>query len=93
LPPSFSYDRDLANFEAFLEMMPRGYDFAAEFRHKSWMRSETWKLLEKHNIAYCVVDEPLLPQEVHLTADFSLISGGMEEVRSLGTIIITARKS
>lgn len=70
LPPSFRYDRDLDNFEAFLEMIPKGYDFAAEFRHKSWMRNETWKLLEKHNIAYCIVDEPLLPQDIHLTANF-----------------------
>ncbi len=45
--------------------------FAVEFRHRPWMREETWKLLEKYNVAYCIVDELLLPPEVHLTADFA----------------------
>jgi len=71
LPPSFAYDRDLENLKAFLEMLPEEYEFAAEFRNYSWMRNETWSLLKKHNIAYCVVDEPLLPQEVQVTADFA----------------------
>ena len=71
LPPSFAYDRDLENLKAFLEMIPNGYDFAAEFRNRSWMRGETWKLLKRHNVAYCIVDEPLLPPTVHLTANFA----------------------
>jgi len=71
LPPSFSYRRDREKFEAFLEMLPEGYEFAAEFRHHSWMRDDVWKLLEKHNVAYCIVYEPLLPPEVHVTADFA----------------------
>jgi len=71
LPPSFAYERDRENFEAFLEMLPKDYEFAAEFRNHSWMRNETWKMLEKHGVAYCIVDEPLLPPEVHVTADFA----------------------
>jgi hypothetical protein len=35
------------------------------------MRNHTWELLNRHNVAYCIVDEPLLPPEVHLTADFA----------------------
>jgi uncharacterized protein YecE (DUF72 family) len=35
------------------------------------MRAETWDLLKEYNVAYTNVDEPLLPPEVHLTADFS----------------------
>ena len=27
--------------------------------------------MKKHNVAYCIVDEPLLPPEVHVTADFA----------------------
>jgi uncharacterized protein YecE (DUF72 family) len=71
LPPSFAYERDRDNLQAFLEMIPDGYDFAAEFRHPSWMRRETWKLLKRHSVAYCVVDEPLLPPDIHVTADFA----------------------
>ena len=64
LPPSFAYEKDLENLKAFFEMIPDGYDFAAEFRNPSWMRRETWKLLTRHNVAYCVVDEPRLPRLV-----------------------------
>ena len=35
------------------------------------MRDETWSLLKECGIAYTNVDEPLLPPEVHLTADFT----------------------
>jgi len=71
LPPSFVHQRDREKLEAFLRLLPDGFEFAAEFRNHSWMRDETWKLLEKHNVAYCIVDEPLLPPEVHVTAGFA----------------------
>ncbi len=45
LPPSFVYERDIENFEAFLELIPKGYDFVAEFRDHSWMQDNTWRLL------------------------------------------------
>jgi uncharacterized protein YecE (DUF72 family) len=47
------------------------FKYAVEFRNLSWMREETWALLEKYGGAYTIVDEPLLPGEVHLTADFA----------------------
>ena len=71
LPPSFVYERDRENFEAFLELLPPEYEFAAEFRDPSWMRHDTWTLLKKHNVAYCIVDEPLLPPDVQITADYA----------------------
>ena len=71
LPPSFVYERDHGNLKVFLEMLPEDYEFAAEFRDYSWLRDDVWRLLKKHNVAYCVVDEPLLPPEVHITADFA----------------------
>jgi len=71
LPPSFTYERDYRNLEAFLGMVPDGYEFAAEFRHHSWMRDDTWKLLRRFGVGYCIVDEPLLPPEVRVTANFA----------------------
>jgi len=71
LPPSFIYKRDSDNLEAFLEILPEGYEFAIEFRNTSWMRKETWTMLKEHNVAYCIVDEPLLPPKVQVTADFA----------------------
>jgi uncharacterized protein YecE (DUF72 family) len=31
----------------------------------------TFRLLRDYNVAYTIIDEPLLPPEVHLTADFA----------------------
>ncbi len=69
LPPK--YDFNLENLESFFKLLDPVFRYAAEFRHLSWMRQETWDLLKKHKVAYVNVDEPLLPPEIHLTADFS----------------------
>jgi len=71
LPPKFTFDRDVEKLRKFLEMIPKGYEFAVEFRNTSWLRNETWRILEEHNVAYCVVDEPGFPSEVRITADFA----------------------
>jgi len=66
LPPRFGFDLDL--MQNFLEVLPINIRFAVEFRDLSWMREETWRLLEKYEVAYTIVDEPLLPPEVKLTS-------------------------
>jgi len=69
LPPSYDYNPE--NLEAFFQKLSPQFKFAVEFRHLSWMREETWELLQRYNVAYTNVDEPLLPPEVHVTADFA----------------------
>ena len=69
LPPKLDYrPREL---ESFFKILPTHVKFAVEFREHSWMRSETWSLLEKYRVAYAVVDEPLLPPDTHLTANIA----------------------
>ena len=51
--------------------LPSHVKFAVGFRNLSWMRPETWLLLEKFKIAYTIVDEPLLPPEVHFTSNIA----------------------
>ncbi len=69
LPPRYKYDPN--HLEEFLSLLPHGFKYAIEFRHKSWIRDETWRTLSKYNVAYTIVDEPLLPPDVHVTADFA----------------------
>jgi uncharacterized protein YecE (DUF72 family) len=69
LPPKFSYRPK--EMEDFFKILPSHVKFAVEFRNHSWMRKETWALLEKYKVAYTVVDEPLLPPEVHLTSNIA----------------------
>jgi len=73
LPPSFVYGRNRENLANFLDALPTEYEFAVEFRDHSWLRDDVLKLLSDHNVAYTVVDEPLLPPEIHVTADFSYV--------------------
>jgi len=69
LPPSLGFDLEVMG--RFLELVPKGFRLAVEFRHPSWLRDETWRLLSDHNVAYTTVDEPLLPPDLWVTADFS----------------------
>jgi len=69
LPPRFDYKPK--QLEDFFKLLPTHVRFAIEFRHPSWIRSETWTLLEKYKITYTIVDEPLLPPEVHITSDIA----------------------
>ena len=71
LPPSLKRDDKL--LEDFLAILPHRYDYVVEFRHKSWIVPESWKILAKYRAAYCIVDEPLLPPEVHITSDIGYI--------------------
>lgn len=73
LPPSFSFQPDFGKLKSFLEMSPEDVKFAVEFRHPSWLREETWSLLRGKNVANVIVDEPLLPPDTVITADFAFI--------------------
>jgi len=69
LPPKCDCNYD--NLESFFGMLDPMFRYAVEFRNPSWLRNETWDLLKKYDVAYTIVDEPLLPPEVHLTTDFA----------------------
>ena len=73
LRPKFNYDDHAEALERYLETLPGNYEWAVEFRHRSWMRPETWRMLRRHGVAYTIVDEPLLPPEVQVTAEFAYI--------------------
>ena len=57
-PASFTFDKK-ANLESYLDLLPPEIQFAAEFRHESWDREETWSLLSKYNVANTITDSPL----------------------------------
>lgn len=71
LPPSLKQNLDL--LENFLKILPSEYRYAIEFRHKSWWNEDTWRLLRKYNVANTILDEPPLPPDVMVTADFAYL--------------------
>jgi len=71
LPPSLKIDLPL--LEKFLEMLPENLDQSIEFRHPSWLIPETFSLLKKFNIAYCIISMPEFPETVEITSNISYI--------------------
>jgi uncharacterized protein YecE (DUF72 family) len=71
LPPSLRKNDKL--LESFLAALPHRYDYVVEFRHKSWIDDSTWPILSKYQVAYCIVDEPLLPPEIHITSPIGYV--------------------
>src|SRR5918996_229609 len=57
LPPSFTV-KEFQTTEEFLDRLPRGYDYALEFRHPSWNTEGPWELLRHYNIAAVMTDSP-----------------------------------
>ncbi|MCI0557981.1 MAG: DUF72 domain-containing protein [Nitrososphaera sp.] len=58
LPPSFTF-KEKDRLESFFELLPRHVHVAAEFRHESWDRRETWELLKRYNVANTITDSPI----------------------------------
>ena len=73
LPPSYSFQSDFGKLKQFLEVAPVDVRFAVEFRHPSWLKEEVWSFLRGRNVANVIVDEPLLPPDTVVTADFAFI--------------------
>ena len=71
LPPKYSYNPK--NLEAFFQILDSSFRYAVEFRNLTWLlpATETFDILKQYEVAYTIVDEPLLPPEVHLTTDFA----------------------
>ena len=71
LPPKYSYNPE--NLESFFQILDPTFRYAIEFRNLTWIvpETKTFDLLKKYRVAYTIVDEPLLPPEMHLTTDFA----------------------
>lgn len=73
LPPK-SRGELLENFTNFISNLDTSkYDFVVEFREKSWIQEETFKILRSYNIGYCIVDEPLLPPVLEVTSNLAYL--------------------
>ena len=71
LPPQWEINLD--RLGAFLALLPRHYRYAFEFRNPTWDTPESYKLLAKHNAAYCIFDLAGYLSPLEVTADFSYV--------------------
>jgi uncharacterized protein YecE (DUF72 family) len=77
LPPAFDASpTNFAVFKSFLAQLPRHIRFAVEFRHRSWIDKATLEVLQKRNVALCLVEGNWIPRQLifeaakTVTADF-----------------------
>lgn len=61
---------DLATLTAFVEKLPTDIRCAFEFRNKSWLVDEVYRLFEKHGIALCVAESDKFEVPEVVTAGF-----------------------
>ncbi|MBV8842147.1 MAG: DUF72 domain-containing protein [Bryobacterales bacterium] len=68
LPPNFN--ADIPTLAAFLEKLPQDVRCAFEFRNKTWLVDEVYRLLEKHGASLCLAESDKLEIPHVLTAGF-----------------------
>ena len=62
--------RDVERLRYFLELLPSWMRVAVELRHPSWHEESVFALLERHEVAYCVMSGAGLPCVLRATAPF-----------------------
>jgi uncharacterized protein YecE (DUF72 family) len=68
LPPNFKAEKP--TLAAFLEKLPGDVRCAFEFRNKTWLVDQVYRLLEKHSVSLCLAESDKLEVPQVLTAGF-----------------------
>ncbi|MBB6126438.1 DUF72 domain-containing protein [Mucilaginibacter lappiensis] len=62
LPPSFTYDDE--KLDRIISSLNHSFKNVLEFRHASWWNDLVYQKLAKHNITFCGMSHPSLPDAV-----------------------------
>ena len=62
LPPRLGYDEE--RLERIINSLNPSFNNVVEFRHETWWRDDVYKALADHNIAFCGMSHPSLPDDV-----------------------------
>lgn len=62
LPPNFHYDDD--KLERIINQLNPTFNNVVELRHESWWNEDVYNKLAEHNITFCGMSHPTLPDEV-----------------------------
>lgn len=71
LPPRWKLN--LERLEEFLHTLPGEHQYVVEVRDETWLVPEVYKLLRKHNAAFCIHDFANMKVPREITADFTYI--------------------
>jgi uncharacterized protein YecE (DUF72 family) len=73
LPPHFKANRE--RLASFINMLPRRYAYAFEFRNASWYEAPILDVLRDHDIALCLSDHHDAPAPWEVTASLVYVRG------------------
>jgi uncharacterized protein YecE (DUF72 family) len=71
LPPFWDVDAD--RLAAFLEVLPPRHKYAFELRNPTWHTADVYRLLRRHNAAFCIFEIAGFRSGLELTANFTYI--------------------
>ncbi len=94
LPPSFEYTPE--HLARITDHLDPNFSNVVEFRNATWWHPDVFATLKRHNITFCRVSYPGLPQSVMTTSDVAYVrlhgvprlfySGyGVDDLRSFGS--------
>ncbi len=53
-PPGLEFDA--GRLKEFISVLPEGFGYVFEFRNRSWVRGETYKILADNGMTFCIYD-------------------------------------
>jgi uncharacterized protein YecE (DUF72 family) len=71
LPPW--WEADCERLDRFLAALPNGHRYAFELRNPTWHTEEIYRVLRRHNTAFCIFEIAGFRTEPFLTANFTYI--------------------
>ena len=71
-PPSFD-NTNFMTVDEFMDRLPVDFNYAVEFRHRSWYQEQTSKMLKGHNICWVATEFEGVPKEIDLTSELIFI--------------------
>jgi len=69
LPPNLKFDEK--RLESFLKILNDKYKNVIEFRNQEWYCKETYNLLKKYDVGFCVVSGLDMPPDVKVTSNLA----------------------
>lgn len=62
MPPRMAYKEE--KLERIISNLDASFNNVLEFRHESWWNAEVYNTLSKHNITFCGMSHPTLPDDI-----------------------------
>jgi uncharacterized protein YecE (DUF72 family) len=71
LPPWWEVNEE--RLEAFLEALPPRRDYAFELRNPTWQNDRVYRILRRHNAAFCIYEIAGFHTALEITADWTYV--------------------